>query len=347
MRHRKERRMTIPVCMAIANGSLAQAQRFVDGINTFCNWISEHAWQERCFAAGQLLEIAERYLIVDRPVPEPIARCSATRVARAFERNNAEYAPWFDAYAPALLTEESGAINWGDGGYDWGVDVVNMDGGRDHYGVELNDLNAVHYALLGNRTGEHGLILMHGIDQFGQRTEEPQSHFICVLCDAGSDATNRALMDWMPQPRPAPAARPDLDQVATLDEMIPADHPLRDLVSDLEIRENPFFTVKQLALVMNLSDQKVYQKVNKRGGSPPRRPEPRSRSLGQSLPASRLYTYDSRAQYHRRSPRPQRILNVGFGGSAPWRHQGTDEVCLGGMQWDFRLPHCSPSRLYI
>jgi excisionase family DNA binding protein len=187
----------------------------------------------------------------------PIALTVASRVAEAFARNGGNDCPVFDVRDSLLVREETGIITFDP---QIAVDPVLLwtPEGRLGYNATLEDLYGPQHALLEHRTGYYGLIGDFGPEEDG--VGEPTC-FLAVACHV-TDTSSSAyrMVGWMA--KPAIPNRPQEPEIpAELEDLISPDHPLRDIVSPLALRESPFFSVNELATVMGVPVGKIYPKL--------------------------------------------------------------------------------------
>lgn len=229
--------------------------------NEECNRIAERAWQQRAFDRPLIEELVEDELR-QRRLHHSLVQTLTDRVADAFARNGARYAPTFDARDSLLLRENSGVIEFDPELFIGPVSIRTPDEGQIVFHAALEDLFPPQWALLEHRTGDYGLVLDFGDDDDGTNTH---ACFLGVLCRPTTSAARAyRMVGWMPQA--ATRQQPDQppEPPAALDELIPSDHPLRDFVSPLELKESPFFSVKALATVMGVPVQKLYQRCERK-----------------------------------------------------------------------------------
>jgi hypothetical protein len=222
-------------------------------MNTNANDIAEAAWRTGVID-GAGVEAAAKAAATLEGVHASIASATVNHVVNALARNSGAYRPTFDAIAPVLVAKKSGMIEFDPYMYTFSIETLQGRLNFDSDGFPPLP------ELLACRNGEYGLIL----DLKHDATEVNDAVcYAAVLCDVESgDRVARRMVEWMPYMRREAGAPSDAPN--SLETLIPLDHPLRDCVSGLELRDAPFFSVKALSIVMNLPAGRIYPKLDRK-----------------------------------------------------------------------------------
>jgi hypothetical protein len=81
------------------------------------------------------------------------------------------------------------------------------------------------------------------------------------VTDVGTRA--HRVVKWMPQVAATRVGQQPVDVPEFLEDIIPSDHPLRDILSPLEVKESPYFDVRDLAIIMGVPPITLYPRVHR------------------------------------------------------------------------------------
>jgi hypothetical protein len=253
--------MNVPIFVKINSDHGAEPLiAFIRFVNEKCTEISERAWEHHALDQAQIWELVGDELYGDKLHPS-LVQTLIDRVADAFAQNGGKYAPVFDPRTSLLLKEDSGVITFDP---EFSIRAVSIwtPEGQIQYDAMLEDLCPAQAALLQHRTGEYGLIVYSGDD--GDDGEE-STCFLAVVCRV-SDVAARAfrMVEWMPQVLAPQSVQHPAEIPTALEDIIPPNHPLRDTVSPLELRDAPSFSVKDLSMVMGGPVARIYPMIDRK-----------------------------------------------------------------------------------
>jgi excisionase family DNA binding protein len=254
--------MDVPVFIEIDSddgvGPLIEFARFV---NEKCSEISQRAWEHRALDRPQIEELVGDDLHYRDGLHPSLVQTLIDRVADAFVRNRAKYAPTFDPRTSLLLKEDSGVITFDPQRASRQVEIWTLER-KFVYQASLGDLYPPQNALLEYRTGEYGLI----VDFEDDRTEaEYCTCLLGVVCRVSNVAARAfKMVEWLPQVLAPQSLGQPVEIPDALEDIIPPDHPLRDTVSPLELRDSPFFSVKDLSMVMGIPVGRIYPMIDRK-----------------------------------------------------------------------------------
>jgi excisionase family DNA binding protein len=245
--------MNIPVYFKLdpEGGVLEPVIELIRFVNEKSNEVSERAWVQRTLTRADIEQLT-REQCANIDVDAAIVTTVGMRVAEAYARNGGAYLAKFDACAPLLLREDAGIIR-----FEPRMSIITLMtlNGEYVYGSDGFPLD-----ILDCQTGEYGLILEVG----GDGTDLQKAVcYLGVLCDVLPSSPTARMVEWMPRPARPEGLSQRREPPTTLQEIIPPDHPVRDLVSPVELAESPFFTVKQLAVLMNVGVGRLYPKIER------------------------------------------------------------------------------------
>jgi hypothetical protein len=247
--------MNIPILVRIrSEWGLKSWTDLIRFANDKCNLISERAWERRAHARDEIKMLLADELREAGDLDDEWIEILIDRVADALQFNHGIYAPTFDPRASVLLKNYEGIA------FNPQLPAGQLSIWTPERELQYDaELDPGLRTILEYQTGEYGLIA-----DFGDDCTDVE-HSICylgVMCRVPLTALRASRMvEWMPRVV-AQAGKPQqVETPSALEEIIPIDHPLRGILSPLEIRDAPYFEVNHIAMVMGLPAAKVYPKV--------------------------------------------------------------------------------------